>query len=358
MKKNKKLIMSMAIVFAVATFAVGSTFAWFTANDHALNKMNTRKLTDGSVEIFENFPDAEINPGATITKEVGAMNTGDVPVFIRMSFEEMLTKLGAPITATSTPHAYTTSSGYVPGLVNTGAYGSPYEKLGEGAFFPDVTGIPAGVTVMAYYDSADSAYKYAAWKTITDAGEFTGAAQKVTLDFDPTANGGDGAVSNLKYMEAPIASPLNYLWANTWDGSAHVPARIGTEAFTAPRLDSAFNSNSIFADTDSTNKYISLGFSTDLTTAMTTGKWWYNANDGWFYYMNPIASGASTPFLMSSVSMDIDALTDPLYKYVNFDLDVKMQAIHALEDALTATDGWALDIDDDAALIAALVALI
>jgi len=358
MKKNKKLIMTMAVVLALATFVVGATFAWFTANDHALNKMNTRKLVDGSVEIFENFPDDKLEPGVTLDKEVGAMNTGDVPVFIRMSFEEMLTKLDTPLAGTSTvPVAgrYDTGSGFVPGLMNVAAYGSssPYDDITT--LFPNVTGIPSGVVVKAYYDAANSAYKLVAWKAISATGEFNGAYQKVTLDFDPAADSGDGAVSNVKYVEAAVAAPSNYLWANTFDGSVDVPARIGSEAFTAARPGTDFTGTSIFAKTDDTNEFISLGFSTDLATSKAAGTWWYNTNDGWFYYMGKVNSGTATPFLLSTVSMDKDALNDQLYKYVNFDLDVKMQAIQALEESLTATDGWALHATDDAALITALV---
>ena len=383
MQKKKKLIMGMAVVLAVSTAVIGSTFAWFTANDHALNKMSTRKLTDGTVEIFEHFPDDKLEPGAELTKEVLVMNTGDVPVLVRVSFEEMLTKLGAPLAGTTTvPVAgrYATGSGYVPALVNPASYGAPYEPIDT--LFSGVTGIPAGVTVVAYYDAAEDNYKIAAWKQITDAGEFNLKYQKVTVSFDADTE----VVSGVNYWEAPLAAPLNYLWANTFDGANHVPPRIvgATTPFNnsnsanglvaaAPRAVSGQSATAMTdlydaANNASAGDYITLNFSTDLTTAMAATKWWYNTNDGWFYFIGAISSGGSTPTLLESVDMDISVLNslpakNGLYKYVDFDLDVKMQAIHALKAAIIASDGWKLvpetttgANDNDQPLIAALEA--
>lgn len=359
MKKNKKLIMGMAIVLALATVVVGATFAWYTATDNALNKMNTRKLIDGSVEIFEVFPDDKIEFGATLQKEVGATNTGDIPVLIRMSFEELLVKLNAPLAGTSTaPTAgrYDTDSGFIPALVNTGAYVSPYVDLDT--LFPDVTGYdPSDITVKAYYDLSDSAYKVVAWKQITAVGEFNGANQKVTLKFNPAGNGGLGLVYDVEYWEAETAS-ANYLWAEV-DNADRMPGWF--EAFTSPRDDTDFSGTSIVAKTDDTNNLIKLNFSTNLATSMAAGTWYYNMNDGWFYYMGKVDSGTTTPFLLSSVSMGAapsDPLIAGLYKYLNFDLDVKMQAIQNLTGALTASNGWDLDnlafAGANAALITAL----
>ena len=339
MKTNKKIIMTMAVVLALATVVVGATFAWFTANDSVLNKMTTRMLTDGTVEIFENFPDDKLKAGATLDKEVGVTNTGDISVFVRMSFEEALTKLDAPLDGSAT--AYTGAAGYVPGLVNPAAYDA-YEDFAT--LCPGVTGLPTdGTVVKGLYDAVNDNYQVVAWKVISASGnEFDGKAQKVNITFNPTTN----AVTSVQYVQAALAAEATYNWtANT----VSMPLR--------PVSDFAAD-NSIVAKTDDTNEFISLNFSTDLATSMAAGTWFYNVNDGWFYYMGTVDSGDTTPFLLSSISMKSSAASHDLYKYVDFDLNVDMQAIQALAESLTAGDGWALDTTDDAALIAALIDLI
>ena len=94
MNKKKPIILVAAIILAVVTAISASTFAWFTAQDTVVNRIETAKLVDGAVTIIETFdPDDRLEPGVGITKKVGAINTGDAPALVRISFEEMLQKL-------------------------------------------------------------------------------------------------------------------------------------------------------------------------------------------------------------------------------------------------------------------------
>ena len=94
MSKKKPIILIAAIILAVATAVSASTFAWFTAHDEVVNKIETAKLTDGDVSILETFdPDDRLMPGVDINKDVGAINTGDAPALVRISFQELLQKL-------------------------------------------------------------------------------------------------------------------------------------------------------------------------------------------------------------------------------------------------------------------------
>ena len=95
MKKNKKpIILVTAILLAVVTAFSAATFAWFTSRDQVLNRIETAHLADGDVTIYEAFdPEIELKPGVDINKDVGAINTGDTPVLVRISFTEVLKKL-------------------------------------------------------------------------------------------------------------------------------------------------------------------------------------------------------------------------------------------------------------------------
>ena len=92
--KKKPIILITAILLAVITAVSAATFAWFTAQDQVVNRIETAKLSDGDVSIIETFdPTDRLEPGVDINKDVGAINTGDAPVLVRISFSEVLMKL-------------------------------------------------------------------------------------------------------------------------------------------------------------------------------------------------------------------------------------------------------------------------
>lgn len=90
-KKNKieKWLLLLSIVIAL-TITVCSTFAWLTSRDEVTNRLSA----DGKygVSILEDFtPPIEWLPGEEVTKNVKAINTGNIPTFIRMSFDHTFT---------------------------------------------------------------------------------------------------------------------------------------------------------------------------------------------------------------------------------------------------------------------------
>ena len=94
MNKKKPIILAVAILLAIMTAVSASTFAWFTAQDDVVNRIQTASLTDGDVSIIEAFdPEVPLLPGVGINKDVGAINTGDAPALVRISFSEVLKKL-------------------------------------------------------------------------------------------------------------------------------------------------------------------------------------------------------------------------------------------------------------------------
>lgn len=94
---------------------------------------------------------------------------------------------------------------------------------------------------------------------------------------------------------------------------------------------------------------------TDLTT-LDSDKWVYNPEDGWFYYTSPLkapvaGSTTTSPSLIEKLIFD-GSMGKP-YDNASYDLIVKMEAIYADEDALTASDGWEMGSGTETAKIVA-----
>lgn len=85
---------------------------------------------------------------------------------------------------------------------------------------------------------------------------------------------------------------------------------------------------------------IRIRYGTDITesTGIEDGKWFYNEEDGWFYYTSPLNSGATTPDLLKALVFSNDM--GDQYKNASYDLIVKMEAIQATPEALKSDTGW------------------
>lgn len=87
-KKQKKLLLLASVLAVIALIA--GTFAWLTAQDQRVNRLESLAISDGSVQINENFDPTPIQAGGSATKEVSVTNGGSAPVYVRVSFEEVL----------------------------------------------------------------------------------------------------------------------------------------------------------------------------------------------------------------------------------------------------------------------------
>lgn len=88
MKLNKK---AMAGVGLAAVALVGGTFAYYTATNSLDNPLSTGKYSTSLVEDFTP-PTEDLKPGQRWDKIVGAENTGDYPVLVRVKMEEKWTR--------------------------------------------------------------------------------------------------------------------------------------------------------------------------------------------------------------------------------------------------------------------------
>jgi len=147
-RKSKPLILSMAAVFALVAI-LATTFAWWSTSDQVTNRLRTQSYGDARItEIFDE--DEPLDPGATVDKFVGVVNTGQIDAVVRISFAEALTLLannGEPVGVSS---KYAGAAGVYPKLFNdSGVYstwtvltdtdtnfGNPGTFLG---MYPDIT---------------------------------------------------------------------------------------------------------------------------------------------------------------------------------------------------------------------------
>lgn len=87
---NKKLIAGAGLA---ALALVGGTFAYFNESLTIDNPLNTGKY---DAVLYEDFtpPADDMNPGTHWDKAVGAQNTGDYPVLVRVKMDETWTRKG------------------------------------------------------------------------------------------------------------------------------------------------------------------------------------------------------------------------------------------------------------------------
>ncbi|MDR0530979.1 MAG: hypothetical protein LBG83_02810 [Oscillospiraceae bacterium] len=169
MRKHKSIVLVLAIVLAIATAVSGATFAWFTAADNVVNRMQTGSFSGGDVQIVETFdPSDPLTPGVEVNKDVSAINVSgtDVTAFVRISFAEALTLAahdGQPVGIDSLYTAGALASGQLPQLFNTDAYvdatGAP--KTGWELFTATASGTSGnaydGITYKEGYTAAGAA---------------------------------------------------------------------------------------------------------------------------------------------------------------------------------------------------------
>lgn len=82
----------------------------------------------------------------------------------------------------------------------------------------------------------------------------------------------------------------------------------------------------------------------------TPGSWWYNAADGYFYYIGALAAGQITPILLQRVGLQPS--NDSVYTVLDYTLEGTAQAVVCSKEAL-GKRGW--DLDESSVLYQALV---
>ena len=328
--KRKPLILATAIVLALVTI-VGATFAWFTATDSVKNRLATKDSL-ANVYIQETFvPPDDWKPNQTITKEVAVIDSGSAPALVRVSFEEML-KINLPAQGVATAFtAAMETATQKPLIFDDTAY--PHGATDDWFKLSDTVAGPGGIKLAAAYpidvyakyspaassgSSLDS-YAFVAWAPISGT-SYAGELQAV--EFEQAWNGVTKilTLSNITYM--------------TYQGE------LTTTADWTVDKPAAYNRSVAEATMNTTGTaaghypgHIELNYAT-VNAAVTPNEWFYNAGDGYFYYVGLVNPGVPTASMLKSLTLNKDA--DGYYSNMTYDLTVNMEAIQHTEDAVNS----------------------
>jgi len=358
LKKNRKLLVAMAIVLALVIGA-SATFAWVTSRTQLANEFTNEGFaaSDGLIAIEEETV-FKFEIGATTPKTVSVLNTGSTGMLARVSFEEMIKLLGnnGTITYTSSNTAASDAVEAVPFDISTVASWAEIDAA-------DITWTgtaPTGIAIYAANPDSE-APQFAVVYTdgggkqwlakLGDGAVYTKATGKIT-----------GATVEYGYYTKGTAEFNSWNLKNNYDwsklslitGLAAAPytASTGTTPLAADVRKSSVNPTEVGLVYDA-------AFSATMTGNTDTWVYW----NGYFYWMKVIPGGGYTENLLNGVSLDGNADQKKWQKY-EYALVICVEGLQATVEALTddtATGnaaGWQLDPTDDAALIAALTTAI
>ncbi|MDR1806070.1 MAG: hypothetical protein LBQ80_04800 [Clostridium sp.] len=372
MRKNKTIILVMALLLSALTICSAASFAWFTAKDEKTNHLESYG-GDGNVELVDIFdesapllPEDASNSASGVEKQVGAVNTGKVPAFVRISFAEALTKLssqeplssataysGTDYAAGKLPHVYADEAfaaggaydGWQTPISNTGAVEDltlnlPSELKSKVTLLYNVTKLNGG-----------NHLEFVAYLTITgltgDAAKYNGQKQVVELEYALT-KGTDPSVED-DYdvlVTAPSSGAYKY-WqrdAEVKDKLAallpsHAPFDNDTDYPVSTPAAADITAGVLASRADS---LIKLGLGANVKTAVAAaskGDWVYNEDDGYFYYIGVLGAGQQTSsWLLSKVLLDSSA--GNAYAHLDYKLTPILDGLQATDEALSA---WGLD---------------
>jgi predicted ribosomally synthesized peptide with SipW-like signal peptide len=350
MKTRKPIILALAVFMAVIVVITGSTFAWFTATDGKKNHFETAKITDGTAILYEVFKEPkEWMPGQTIIKNVAASNTGANDILARISFEEVLDKLSSEVKYSDKPYAVP----QVPVEFDAYAYAEDpeWKTPAEAGLTVDAdvttalgavieaTMLVKTVTITDTVSpvSTSTGYSIIIWNPIT-GGTYDGVKQSCRADFYVEGSVIKMVPGTLKFFAFDGRETTKTAWADFRTETPYEKTGSGAEG-TKQVFDAEFK---LIETTADSHLDALIHFNYDaLTDTPQPGKWFYNIEDGWFYYIGKIEPGSITPLLLYSVTLDETANSQ--YSDMVYDLYVNMEAIQPLESAVASVTGWNLE---------------
>lgn len=213
-RKQKKLL-ALAAILALVSLIAG-TFAWVTAQDQRVNRMESAAVSDGSVSVTEKFQPGPIQPGGSTVKEVSVTNAGNQKVYVRVSYEEYLKALtGKGVqTQKTTP--------FDPATLN-----DVTKKAGIGVDWPVNTTVTITVPNTTYYGYND----------ITSKVEGLPAGVKVIADGVYTKDAATGVITDTTKYAAYYPYILN---ENTYYQKMDISLAIKERSFDTPVTDWKF----------------------------------------------------------------------------------------------------------------------
>jgi hypothetical protein len=325
----------VSIILALV-IALSATFAWLTSTTSRINHFENKgyAIDDGSVVVNETFtPDEDWEIGETVDKDVSITNAGSVPVLARVSFEELLNILG-----NNGDVSYRDSDDVSPlgNLIEANVDVLPYAgwtTLNAPTYDAALSGysVPSG-TVIKKAPSGDT---LVAWLPYGSAGK----SQSVKVRGHVVSGTAIELTEKVQLAYWTEGTDAYDSWANGSGGS-----RILNSAW-ASYLTTPGDTRTIPTATATAvsqlSAYITYAYGADINnTTPTADKWYYNAADGFFYYIGIIAPGTSSAKLLDSVTLASSA--NKAFLQVSYDLSVTVESIEAVQAAIGDSAGWNL----------------
>lgn len=331
-KNRKKWAVAATTLAAMA--ALAGTFAWFTSQDSAKNHFEGN-IAGNDVDVVEQFDPKPWEPGMDINKDVAAFNSGNYDSMIRISFDEVLTKLADPEAKSST------EGSILNGKTDKDLYLFPLdETIFTTGTWADSKVAEKSMTVTGGSYAGTYTLKAKEQATITDDGTtyryvsyWDNGTNKYYAKVNTYKRAADGTITpstdpSFKYVDLTLGTPAKADWTKP--------------VYTPTMTIDATGKATVVADVDGN---IELNF-VNLSAKPTANKWFYNASDGYFYYVAVVKAGTQTAQLLDSVKLTDKA--DNTYSKMQFDLDVNAKSIQAVKEAVNSTD-WVNNTNADLA---------
>lgn len=313
-KKNKKVLVASAILAAM--IVASSSFAWFTSKDEVVNRLTAENKY--AVTVTENFtPPSNWIPGQVVKKEAGAINTGNIDAFVKLTLSNEMA-----LTTYDTPEAFT--AGNVGKYVTLSA--DEVKSLQAGGRLA----CKAGTTVA----EADKRTGTGFVPTAGEAGLYI--FERVT------EYNADGSVKTLTYSGYYFdGTDKYYSLAEINHESDTFSATVQTkktEKVTPTLSYDEANSKLVATHGDGDAKIT-------INIALDTANWTNNNNTTEFYYKHILAAGAETGDLVKYVQID-SSVKNKAYINMDYSLKVTADSIQVTQDAAKTTavneSSWAL----------------
>ncbi|MCL2433854.1 MAG: hypothetical protein FWD16_04985, partial [Clostridia bacterium] len=315
--------------------------------------------------------DDPMDPGVAVNKQVGAVNLGSTDAFVRISFAEALTKMNSA-DATAVSSVWAGAENTLPQIFNSkalaegGAYygwqslnadATDLEFANIAAFKTANAAMLANVTILYRIGSVGTktTYEFTAYANIDVAdNRYDGLFQAVTVGIKV-----DKETTNLSLVQTDIGTSTvpNLVDVAYWQFGlsttsakakwaeldlhteyAAYPLTLNTPAITLEDSVSHVDAliNLLF------HSHVKTGVAADVAACI-EGDWFYNTEDGYFYYIGVLASGQMSSYLLDGVMLDGDATS--AYSNMRYDLTPCIEALQAVPEALAADSGggWNLN---------------
>ena len=332
-KRNRKSVLIASCVLA-GLIVAGSTFAWFTSRDEVVNKISASN--EYNVVAKEDFtpPDNWI-PGQTVKKEAGAVNTGNVPAFVKAT-------VSGNIVLTQKAENMATSGTDFKDKAEELSRDEVISKQAGGLLVYSGTEIENGTQVKTVQaaDKIDSGSVYA-----TEAGYYIFARSTTQNDSGKTT----AVVYEGYYYDGEKFYDIDIKVDDSGKVSAGI-LQAESVTINADKLQYSFNDDGTVrvtytgadetagtADDIMIDIELSENVSKDDTKDWTVSLNEADQSNAVFYYNKLLEGGAATANIISAVTLDSKVQNDAFYA-MDYNLNFKIESAQLVNDGESAEE--------------------